>query len=112
MSADIITKYFEELQISLADVPAANIVNYGETNLADDPGRRKIITKRGTKSRTRHEPRTKASVYLMIAGSAEGQLLQPYVVYKAHNTWVSHGPKGARCNRSASGWSDGTIFED
>ncbi|CAG4982679.1 unnamed protein product [Parnassius apollo] len=115
VSAEIITKYFEELQISLADVPAANIVNYDETNLADDPGRRKIITKRGTKYRERVMNHTKASVSLMIAGSAEGQILPPYVVYKAqnlYNTWISHGPKGARYNRSASGWFDGTIFED
>ncbi|CAG4957952.1 unnamed protein product [Parnassius apollo] len=115
VSAEIITKYFEELQISLADVPAANIVNYDETNLADDPGRRKLITKRSTKYPERVMNHTKASVSLMIAGSAEGQILPPCVVYKEQNlcnTWISHGPEGAWYNRSASGWFYGTIFED
>lgn len=99
----------------MAEVPAANIVNYDETNLADDPGRRKIITKHGTKYPERTMNHSKASVSIMIAGSAEAQLLPPYVVYKAqnlYNTWVSHGPKGARYNRSVSGWFDGNIFED
>jgi len=36
--------------ISLAGVPPSNILNYDETNLTDDPGRRKVITKRGCKT--------------------------------------------------------------
>ncbi|CAG5040667.1 unnamed protein product [Parnassius apollo] len=51
----------------------------------------------------------------MIAASATGELLPPYVVYKAQNlydTWTENGPPGTRYNRSASGWFDANIFED
>ncbi|CAG4978049.1 unnamed protein product [Parnassius apollo] len=49
VSPDTIKEYFQQLQISVSDVPIENIVNYDERDLADDPGRKKIITKRGTK---------------------------------------------------------------
>ncbi|CAB3224853.1 unnamed protein product [Arctia plantaginis] len=49
VSPEIIKKYFEELEISLSGVPMCNIINYDETNLSDDPGRQKIITKKGVK---------------------------------------------------------------
>ncbi|XP_060802603.1 uncharacterized protein LOC132902258 [Amyelois transitella] len=115
VSAAVIKKYFEELEKSLADVPPSNIVNYDETNLADDPGRRKVLTKRGTKYPERVMNHSKASISIMMAGSADGQLLPPYVVYKAqnlYNTWTTNGPKGARYNRTSSGWFDGVIFQD
>lgn len=51
----------------------------------------------------------------MFAGTASGYLLPPYIVYKAqnkYNGWIENGPKGARYNRSKSGWFDGRIFED
>ena len=41
--------YFDEPSHELKDVSFSNIVNYDETNLTDDPGKRKIITRRGTK---------------------------------------------------------------
>ncbi|CAB3222392.1 unnamed protein product [Arctia plantaginis] len=49
VSPEIIESYFDELMISLEGVPFANIINYDETNLSDDPGKRKVITKRGVK---------------------------------------------------------------
>jgi len=42
----------------------------------------------------------------MMAGNAEGELLPPYIVYKAENlypTWTKNGLKGTRYNRSKSG---------
>nr|XP_047139128.1 uncharacterized protein LOC124815030 [Hydra vulgaris] len=51
----------------------------------------------------------------MFCGNANGELLPPYVVYKAEslwNTWMEHGPPKARYNRSKSGWFDSTCFED
>ena len=44
-----------------------------------------------------------------------GELLPPYVVYKAHHlwsTWTEGGPSGTRYNRSKSGWFDSVIFDD
>lgn len=51
----------------------------------------------------------------MFCGSASGRILPPYVVYKAENVydmWVLGGPKGARYNRTKSGWFDMNTFED
>lgn len=42
-------EYFTNLKESLAGVPPENILNYDETNLSDDPGRKKVIAKRGLK---------------------------------------------------------------
>lgn len=78
-------------------------------------GRKKIITKRGTKYPERVMNSSKAAVSIMMACTAAGEILPPYVVYKAQNlfdTWIQSGPKGARYNRSQSGWFDCTIFED
>lgn len=115
VSPDSIRAYFRELEVSLANIEPCNIVNYDETNLTDDPGRKKILTKRGTKYPERVMNHSKVSTSVMIAASAAGELLPPYVVYKAQNlydTWTENGPPGTRYNRSASGWFDATIFED
>jgi len=46
---DTITEYFTHLGPELANVPPSNIWNYDETNLTDNPGNKRIITKRGAK---------------------------------------------------------------
>jgi len=51
----------------------------------------------------------------MFCGSADGQLLPPYVVYKAEGlwaTWMENGPTDAHYNRSRSGWFDNICIED
>lgn len=51
----------------------------------------------------------------MFAGSASGELLLPYVCYKAerlYDLWVLGGPNGTRYNRSKSGRIDETTFRD
>lgn len=40
---EIINAYFNELEKDLKDVPPSPIINYDETNLYDDPGKRKLI---------------------------------------------------------------------
>lgn len=115
LSSDILKKYFEQLKQSISGVPIDNIINYDETSLADDPGRKKIITKRGTKYPERVMNHSKAAVSIMMACTAAGEMIPPYVVYKAQNlfdTWTKFGPKGTRYNRSQSGWFDANIFED
>lgn len=42
VSRDQVKKYFTNLKTSLKDVPPSNIVNYDETNLTDDPGRKGV----------------------------------------------------------------------
>lgn len=43
VSPEIINAYFNELEKDLKDVPPSHIINYDETNLYDDPGKRKLI---------------------------------------------------------------------
>lgn len=83
--------------------------------MADDPGRKQVIVKRGCKYPERVMNHTKGSVSIMMAASADGVMLPPYVVYKAthlYNTWIKNGPNDCRYNRSGSGWFDGGIFTD
>lgn len=111
----MINAYFTELENSLENVPPQNIINYDETNFSDDPGRQKVIVKRGARHSERYMDSSKTSVSVMMGGSAAGHILPPYVVYKAlhlYDTWTQNGIKGARYNRSKSGWFDLTIFED
>lgn len=115
VSKEILNNYFDNLAISLAGVPPSNIVNYDETNLTDDPGRRKVITKRGCKYPERVMNHSKASNTVMFAAAADGKLLPPYVVYKSthiSDSWRVGGPKHARFNCSKSGWFDSFCFDD
>lgn len=83
--------------------------------MTDDPGRKKILIKRGCKYPERVLNHTKASVSIMMAGTADGKMVPLYVVYKAthlYDSWIQHGPEVTRYNRSTSGWFDGTTFEN
>lgn len=115
VSHKIINEYFDRLYTELQGVPASNIVNYDETNLCDDPGKKKIITRRGCKYPERVMNSTKASVSVMFSASGDGTILPPYVVYKdlhLYDTWTKGGPTNARYNRSKSGWFESSSFED
>ncbi|XP_063824521.1 uncharacterized protein LOC135074144 [Ostrinia nubilalis] len=114
-TVDELNQYFENLEESLKDIPPTNILNFDETNLTDDPGSRKCIFKRGTKHPERVLNASKSSVSVMFSGSADGQCLPPYVVYKADHLWTrwsENGPKNCRYNRTKSGWFDMVCFDD
>ncbi|KAJ8873321.1 hypothetical protein PR048_026955 [Dryococelus australis] len=58
---------------------------------------------------------TKSCFTVMFCGSASGELLSPYFVFKGKNKmsdWLMDGPKGSRLNVSKSGWVDLGIYED
>lgn len=115
VNEETLTKYFDHLKNEIKDVPANFIWNYDETNLSDDPGRKRILTKRGTKYPERVLNFSKSATSIMFCGNAAGEMLPPYVVYKSDklwSTWVENGPNGARYNRSKSGWFDTSCFED
>jgi len=115
LSRSEVQKYFDNLQTTIEDVPPDNILNYDETNLSDDPGRKKCIFRRGVKYPERVLNSSKAAISIMCCGTAGGLLLPVYVVYKAEHlwtTWSSGGPKGTRYSRSKSGWFDRKNFED
>lgn len=115
VDASLIENYMDNLKEEVKDVPPTNIFNYDETNLTDDPGNKKVICKRGAKYVENICNFSKSATSIMMAGNAAGDLLSPYVVYKAEHmwsTWTENGPKGTRYNRSKSGWFDAVCFED
>ncbi|XP_072392346.1 uncharacterized protein [Diabrotica undecimpunctata] len=106
---------FYELNQSMEEVLSHSVINYDETNMTDDPGRKKVVVRR----RCRHPERiidfSKSSTSVMFAAAGDRTLLPPYVTYKAenlNNTWTEHGPKGTVYNKSKSGWFTLEIFED
>lgn len=115
VSPEIITEYFDRLESELKDVPPENIVNYDETNLSDDPGKKKVIVRRGCKYPERIMNSSKSSTSVMFSCAGDGSLLPVYVVYKAvhlYDSWTEGGPKLTRYNRTKSGWFDSNCFED
>lgn len=107
-------EYIDNLSVVVENVPH-KIWNYNETDLTDDAGTKKCMVKRGTKYPTKICIGSKSTISLMMAGSAAGELLPPFVVYRANrmwSTWAEGAPKSARYSTKSSGWFDGLTFEE
>ncbi|KAJ8886941.1 hypothetical protein PR048_013155 [Dryococelus australis] len=112
---DVINMFFENLECELDGVPPHNIWNFDETNLVDDLGSKKVITRRGTKYPEQIRIASKACTSGMVFGNAAGEVVPLYINYKAEKlwrTWAENGPDGARFNRTKSGGFDQQSFED
>lgn len=115
VNEEVVHSYFEHLKGEIDGIPPEFIYNYDETNLVDDPGKKKVLTKRGSKYPEAIKNSTKAAFSIMMCGNAAGEILPPYVNYRAEHlwdTWTIGGPPNTRYNRSKSGWFDGNSFED
>ena len=66
ISSDAIELYFQNLSETLEGIPERNIFNYDETNVTDDPSRKKCIVHRG-----------------LARIEWKGEYVPPMVVYKA-----------------------------
>ncbi|GFR98574.1 Pogo transposable element with KRAB domain [Elysia marginata] len=111
---ETIQQHFDNLEKSLKDVPAENILNYDETNLSDDPGVKKCVFRRRVKYPERAINYSRGNISLMFAGTAAGELLPPYVIYKGEclwSTWCEAGPEGAQYGRSKNGWMDSSNLD-
>ncbi|XKL60137.1 hypothetical protein PGB90_001153 [Kerria lacca] len=85
VSRTCITDYFQELKSSVQDVPPQNIVNCNESAFVDDPQKKKCVVRRGTRfENIRYF--SKISTIVMFAVSGAGDLLLPYVCYKARRS--------------------------
>ena len=82
-------KYFDELTATLEDVDPHLILNYDETNLTDDPGRKNVIVRRGIRHPKRLIDSSKSSTSVTFSAASDGCLLPPYIVYKAENLYSS-----------------------
>lgn len=112
---EMLREYITNLIKTMENVVPENVYNFDETNLTDDPGSKRCVVKRGTKYPAVIRNTSKTSISIMMAGNAVGELLPPFVVYKASSMWMSWcegGPKGARFTSTASGWFDGNAFEE
>lgn len=112
---ETVRAYIGHLKDVVKDVPAKNIWNLEETNLTDDPGKSRVICRRGTKYPEKVCNFSKSNTYLMMCGSAAGDMLPPFVVYKATqlwNTWTEGAPKHCRYQSTKSGWFDALSFND
>ena len=89
LSSETIDSYFNELERALEGIEPNRIFNYDESNLQDDPGKKKFIFKRGVKYPDRVINFTKSSISFMMCSSADGCVLPPYVCYKAKNVHPS-----------------------
>ncbi|KAJ8929767.1 hypothetical protein NQ314_017504 [Rhamnusium bicolor] len=119
LSPEELRRYFDFIKNSLTEngefISPLRIYNYDETNLSNNPGTEQYIFKRGVKYAERIRDSTKSSISVIFCGSASGEILPPYVVYKAENiwmTWMDGGPPHTRYNRSKSDWFDSVIFAD
>ncbi|XP_062541335.1 uncharacterized protein LOC134209364 [Armigeres subalbatus] len=115
VNPEIINEYFDKLAITLQNVPPANIINFDETNFTDDPESKTVVVRKGQRHAENILDHSKSSFSVMFAGAANGAVLPPYIVYAAlhlYPTWTEGGPKGARYNRTKSGWFDTMVFED
>ncbi|KAG5869244.1 hypothetical protein JTB14_009895 [Gonioctena quinquepunctata] len=110
-----INLYFDELNQSMEGILSHSVINHDETNITDDPGRGKIVVRRGCRHPERIIDSSKSSTSVMFAAAGNGTLLPPYVTYEAgnlFNIWTEHGPKGTVYNRNKSGWFTLEILED
>ena len=115
ISSESVNKFFDNITPLLEGVPPSNIINYDETNFSNDPGASKLVFRRGIKYPERVLNVTKTSYSVMFAGSAAGDILPPYVVYKGQRLearWTEGGPHMCRYNVSKSGWFDSSTFLD
>lgn len=110
-----INAYFDNLEVTLANVEPRCIINYDETNITDDPKRKKVIVRRKCRHPELIVDSSKSSVSVMFTAAGDGTVLPPYVTYKSkhlYESWTQGGPDGTAYNRTNSGWFTMEIFED
>ncbi|KAJ8909547.1 hypothetical protein NQ315_012741 [Exocentrus adspersus] len=95
MKCNVFVSEFQALS-STSNITFNNLNNC--TYIADDPGKKWGIYRRGVKYPEKICNHSKSSTSVMFCGSADGTLLPPYVIYKSihlYDTWKEHGPAGA-----------------
>lgn len=70
----IIEDFFTNLEKEITGIEPKNIWNHDKTNLVDDPGCKKVITKRGAKYPEQIRNSSKACTSLMFCGNGAGEL--------------------------------------
>jgi len=109
-----VNSFFNHYEETVAGIPPTIIINADESNLREDPGaNKKAIFQRGVKYAEQIRDHSKSCISIMFAGTAAGDFLPPFVVYKAqycYPAWKKGGPKGSRYTATPSGWFDNYLF--
>lgn len=116
ISAEELNNFYDELTVTINGVPPANIFNFDETNLADDPSRKECVVRRGFRRVETKNVSSKQGFSVLFCGNAEGLYLPPMTVYKGEtknvfSEWVKYGPKNAVYASTPSGWFNFETFE-
>ncbi len=113
LSPEQVKEFFVNLEKELQGVPPTNIINYDETNLTDDIGRKRCVFKRSCRYPNRVAPSTKTGFSVMFAGAADGTVYPPYTVWNRIGC-VLHPCATSICYRSTKqkictrlGWREG-----
>lgn len=115
ITEDAVNNYFNHLENSLEGVPPSQVYNYDETNMTDDPSRKKCIVRRGLRRVEEKIQHSKQAFSVMFCGSATGIQLPPMVVYKAkhlYKNWTEGGVTGSVYSTSKSGWFNMDTYEE
>ncbi len=95
LSKKIVDDFFDRYERVAAGIPKTHVFNCDETNLREHQGNHKALFRRGVKYAELVRDHTKNSTSVMFCGSAAGEMLPPYVVYKGANVyeaWSQRGP--------------------
>lgn len=111
-----INDFFDHLNETLNGVPPQNIFNFDETNLTDDPSRKKCVVRRGLRRVEKKMAHSKQAFSIMFCGNATGNYIAPMVVYKVlseniYSSWKEGGPPDTVYASTKSGWFDTSTFE-
>lgn len=110
-----INSFFDYIEQELVNVPAENIFNFDESGFHDQPKKTKVLFRRSCRHPEVVRNSTKSCFTVMFCGSAAGELLPPYIIFKGTHKWTDWMFKalpGSRMNVSKSGWIDTPIFDD
>lgn len=98
----IIEDFFTNLEKEITGIEPKNIWNYDKTNLVDDPGCKKVITKQGAKYPEQIRNSSKACTSLMFCGNGAGEL----AFYMLITNLKSCGQQGWRMGQMEQDTSD------
>lgn len=107
VNEEIINEFFDNLEIELNGVPAENIFNFDESGFHDDPKKKKMIFQRKCRNPEVIRNSTKSCYTAVFCGSAAGEMIPPYFIFKAKKTWsdwLIGAPPGSRMTVTKSGW--------
>ena len=103
------------LQLPYSDL-ASRIWNCDETGLCTPITSTEVIVRRGERDVVEIGSEFgRDHITVLACGSAVGEKLPPYVVYKAQTTdppWMGNGPVGSRYASSDSGWMKESQFTE